>query len=415
MVDLTLSGQQRKAEELVRAGELEAAGRLCQRILACYPKYIGAYSVLAQVCLQAGEHDMAENLFLRVLGADPERASPYASLGAIYEERGLRDEAIWQLERATELSPTNEAMRAALYDLYDQCDAAYRADMGMTRATLARTYLHGGLYAKAIGELREIVADKPYRFDLRVALAEALWLDRRREEAETICEGLLKELPYCLKPNLILGQIRFNTEADDEARAMLQKAQALDPENRVAQALLGPDSPLPLRKARLPFGEENASWDPPFYLLESEEEAEPLTIEGSAWQLPTREEADILRLLEGVSVRELDGEGEPEEEVPEKEAVLVGLSWVSEGRKYLAKHPGDDAARLDLARKLGSMDRIDEALDQYGQLLQQDDEALLLHVIEDLTLLNSWHSGHQALMTMLSEARRRLENLEPSE
>ncbi len=412
MADLTLSGQEKKAGELVHAGDLEAAGEICQRMLACYPKYIGAYSILGQVCLEAGEHEMAADLFQRVLGANPEHALSYASLGAIYEAWGQLDEAMWQLERAVELSPTNEAMRAALYDLYAQHDVAHRASMGMTSAALARTYLRGGLYARAIGELWELVAGKTYRFDLRVALAEALWLDRRYEEAEAVCTDILEELPHCLKANLILGQMGFNTEEDREARAMLQKAQALDPENRVAQAVLGPDSPLPLRRVRLPLTEEDASWEPPPYLLQiEEEEPEPFTIEGSARRLPANEE-DVPRLVKGVPVREEVENSAEEAAAHDEDAAPAESLWLREELAYLGERPGDHATRLDLARKLGSMGRIDEALHQYGQLVQRDDEALLLHVVEDLTLLSHWHADHQALVTMLAEARGRLENLE---
>ncbi len=417
MADLTLSGQEKKARELVRAGDLEAAGKLCQRILEYYPRYVGAYSVLGQICLQAGEYEMAADLFQRVLGADPEHALSYASLGQIYKEREQPDEAIWHLERALELSPTDDAVRVTLYHLYEKCDMTHRADVGMSRAALARTYLRGGLYARAIGELGALVADRPHRFDLRVALAEALWRDRRYEQAEAVCVDVLEELPHCLKANLILGQIRFNTEGDREARAMLQRAQALDPENRVAQAVLGPDSPLPLRRVRLPLAEENASWEPPSYLLEDKGGEEPLTIEGSSRRLPSREEEDVPRLVGGVSTHEEDGEedepDEPEEASdPDRGAAPAEFLWLREGLAYLAEHPGDHATRLDLARKLGCMGRIDEAAVQYDQLSQLEDRALLSNVMEDLTLLNRWHSDHQRLAAVLSKAREHLESLE---
>ncbi|MFP3897060.1 MAG: tetratricopeptide repeat protein [Anaerolineales bacterium] len=418
MADLTLSGQEKRAQELVRAGDLEAAGRLCQRMLEYYPKYVGAYSVLGQVCLQAGEYEMAADLFRRVLGADPEHTLAYASLGEIYKVWEQPDEAIWQLQRAVELSPADDAIRAGLYDLCEQHDMVQKGGVRMTRAALARTYLRGGLYAKAIEEMWELLADKDYRFDLRVALAEALWLDRRYEEAAAVCMDILEELPHCLKANLILGQMRFNTREDREARSMLQKAQALDPENRVAQDVLGPDSPLPLRKVRLPLATEDASWEPPPYLLEmEEEETEPLTIEGAARKLPLRGKKDVPRLTEGSlprdEVEEVEEAEMPQEPSPSsREATPAESLWLREELAYLAEHPGDHATRLDLARKLGSMGRIDEAAIQYDQLIQQESQELLSNVMEDLTLLNGWHSDHRHLAAVLSKARERLESQE---
>lgn len=415
MADLTLGGQEKKARELVRTGDLEAAGRLCQRILAYYPKYVGAYSVLGQVCLQTGAYERAADLFQRVLGVDPEHAPSYAGLGEIYEKRGQLDEAIWQLERALELAPADDAVRAALYDLYEENDVRHRADMGMTRAALARTYLRGGLYPKAIEELEELLAHRAYRVDLQVALAEALWSARRYGEAETVCTEILEELPHCLKANLILGQIRFNTAEDREARAMLQKAQALDPENRMAQAVLESDSPLPPRKVRLPLQEGDASWEPPSYLLEAEEEdAEPLTIEGTARKLPGREEEPPR--LEGAPAHH-EGETNESQEAAatDRGAVSADPLWLREGLAYVAEHPEDHATRLDLARRLGSMGRLDEAATQYGRLIRRDDKELLCNITEDLVLLNRWYNGHQHLANLLLTAKEYLEDLEAEE
>lgn len=261
MTDLTLSGHYRDARRLAEGHSLGQALSECQRILKAYPKHLRTYGVLGSIYLQAGLHSVAQDLYQRLLSADPESALAYAGLGAIYGERGQVDEAIWQLERAFELAPARAEyaaeVRAELRRLYRQRGADV-ARLKPTRAGLARTYLRGGLYEHAVAELRELLAELPDRYDLQVMLAEALWQQGLHDEAARVCQGLLGQLPNCLKANLILGQLWLDGERDEEARALLQRAQALDPENVVAQALFGARSPLPPRVIRLPFEEDDA-------------------------------------------------------------------------------------------------------------------------------------------------------------
>lgn len=257
MIDLTVRGYGQEAVRLVRSGQPAAAIPLCRRILDTFPKHVGTYGIMGQALFDLGRHDEATDLFRRVLGADPEHTLAHASLGAIYEERGLIDEAIWETERAFELSPGNREIRRALRRLYDQRSPVPVDRIKLTSGALARAYMRGLLYPKAIGELREVVAEHPNRYDLRVALAEALWHTRQYDQASIVCQGILLDLPNCLKANLILGHIWLNTQRDEEGRALLQRAQSLDPENRVARDMLGTESLLPPRVARLPFRDED--------------------------------------------------------------------------------------------------------------------------------------------------------------
>jgi predicted Zn-dependent protease len=277
VTELTLSGHYAAASRLAASQRLRQALSRCQRILKTYPKHLRTYGVLGSIYLQAGLHSVAEDLFQRLLSADPENAPAYASLGAIYNQRGQLAEALWQLERAWELAPAREEyareVRADLQRLYRQRgDAPGR--LKPTRAALARTYMRGGLYDHAVTELRTLLVELPDRYDLQVMLAEALWQQGLPDEAARVCQGLLGQLPNCLKANLILGQIWLDGDRDEEARALLQRAQALDPENLVAQELFGGRSPLPPRVVRLPFEEDDA---PPLDLpyLQADEPTEP--------------------------------------------------------------------------------------------------------------------------------------------
>jgi pentatricopeptide repeat protein len=420
MVDLTLRAQCDEALRLLRAGDPAAAMTTCRRILETFSQHVETYSILAQAYLQAGQYEEAASIFRRVLSADPENALAYASLATIFEERGLYEEALWQLERALELSPGNREVRRELIRLRTERGMAAAPRLHMTGGALARLYMRGQLYPKAIGELRELIRTHPQRYDLRVALAEALWQDGQYQEAATVAQHVLADIPNCLKANLILGQVWLHTEKDEEARVLLQRAQMLDPENATAQALFGSRSPLPPRTPRLPFREEDA---PPIaipYLVDDEEGiVEDITIEGQltagvteaeAQPQEARPDSEGIAPIEQAATVVAAGEPTPEEDDEplfgdpdenERDLSLVDIQY-----RYLAKHPNDYGARLKLARQLRDMRDISGAVEQYHHLVQHDYEALP-EVIRDLELLNVLVPGSRPLANLLAEAHAR--------
>jgi len=416
MADLTLRGQYELATVKVASGEVATALSACRRILQHYPWHVSSYSLLGQVCLQAGEHQLAADLFRRVLSADPEHALAYGSMGAIYHERGLIDEATWQYQRAHEMSPRNAVFRQALQDLYSEIGLKPTRRVTMTRSALARTYLRGRLFGKAIGELRGILDREPYRLDLRVALAEALWRDGNNHQAEAVSQGIINELPHCLKANLILGQIWLNSERDAEGRQLLQVAQSLDPENTVAQVLFESRSPLPPKMVRLPLEDgELEPLDLPYVLSDDSEpmptsapviEVEARVQEPSkpigAPPAPTapRVPAPPVELPVKRHIRAQRTISTPE---PPKQAVK--RTSIASRRAYLADHPADRATRLQLARQYSAIGDMTHALEQYAHLVQ--DASDLPALLDELTMLNALSPGNMGLLNLLVLAKQK--------
>lgn len=83
-----------------------------------------------------------------------------------------------------------------------------------------------------------------------------------------------------------------------------------------------------------------------------------------------------------------------------------GLSLIDVQRHYVRTHPNDYRARLNYARRLRDVGRIDQALEQYGHLVQEDYE-MLSEVLRDIELLNRLHPGTPRLAQLLSTARER--------
>jgi len=318
MAEIGLGEYCDEAKELIKAQSIDEAIAICRHILERFPKYIMPYRLLGEAALEREEHNEAASLFTRVLGANPEDVIAHVGLAVVYDEKKELEEAIWHLERAFELAPGNSEIRQELKRLYGEREDVEPPRVKLTPAALARLYLREGLYDRAITELRPLLKEDPNRVDLKVALAEALWRENRRREAAESCQEILDLLPNCLKANLILGVIWKESGQEEEGETLLARAQALDPENGVAQELFGEASPLPREKVLLPRLEE-IPIPPP---VPEVEEVAPPKPEEVVEEMAEEEMPEWLRRLHEVAAEEVEAEELPpeiEEKLPTEE------------------------------------------------------------------------------------------------
>jgi tetratricopeptide (TPR) repeat protein len=255
MATLTLGEYISRAENLLKEESYERVITMCQFGLRSYPRCVDFYRLLGQACLETDRPDDAADMFRRVLGVDPQNFVARVGLGVVAEGIGAVDEALWQWERALELEPNHGEVREEWQRLRAKRDnAAPGGRMKLNRAALGYIYQRGEQYERAAAEFRSVLAGIPVeaegkheRFDLQVALAEALYRAGRQRAAGELCRQVLKILPNALKPNLILGDIDHETGREDEASLLFEQAQGLDPENSLASQLLNPPVRLPKR------------------------------------------------------------------------------------------------------------------------------------------------------------------------
>jgi tetratricopeptide (TPR) repeat protein len=312
MTETSLRAYCDEVKELIKADSHDQAIAICQHILRIYPKYLEAYRLLGQACLEKDMHSEAEDFFNRVLSADPEDFIAHVGLSMISEEKDL-DEAIWQMERAFELASDNAEVRKELRRLYARRDKVEKPRLKPTRAGLGRLYARGGQLQQAIEELKGVLEEDEERVDIQVALAEALWRNGQRLEASELCSSILEKLPNCLKANLIWGEVWFhsdNEELKEEAVARLAIAQALDPENTVAQELFGHLSPLSPQVKEIPRLEDVAV-APEVEVIE-----EPPSMAAPEITLVDEEALDLLRQAR-------ERAPEPVAEEPERAPMMV--------------------------------------------------------------------------------------------
>ena len=332
MTEISLRAYCDEVKELIKADSHDQAIAVCQHILRLYPKYLEAYRLLGQACLEKGMHSEAEDFFNRVLSADPEDFLAYVGLSIISEERDL-DEAIRQMERAFELAPDNAEVRKELRRLYAQRDKVEKPRLKPTRGGLGRLYARGGQLQQAIEEFKGVLEEDEGRLDIQVALAEALWRNGQRLEASELCSDILEKLPNGLKANLIWGEVWFhsdNEELKEEATARLGIAQALDPENAVAQELLGHLSPLSPQVKKIPRLEDVA------VTAEAEVVEEPPSVAAPTEITPVEEEAlDWLRQIREEAPKPMAEEPELEPMMAEPATQVMGPAEAEETPDWL--------------------------------------------------------------------------------
>src|SRR4051812_15539619 len=95
----------RTALKLHQSGDLEAAGRLYQKVLHEDPKQPDAWHLLGLVALARGDFETALAAISRAIQIDGGQASFHHHLAEVFLARGQRDEARRCLEQAVRVQP----------------------------------------------------------------------------------------------------------------------------------------------------------------------------------------------------------------------------------------------------------------------------------------------------------------------
>ncbi|MBI5876841.1 MAG: tetratricopeptide repeat protein [Chloroflexi bacterium] len=249
MASLTLQVYLERVESLVAGEHYDRAIMYCQHALRTLPRCVDFYRLLGQACLESDRPDDAADMFRRVLGVDPQNFVARVGLGVVAEGISAYEEADWQWNRALELEPNHGPVRDELRGLHAKVGAPdAHGRLHLTRTTLGYIYMRGEQYDRAADEFRAVLRSASGngaghdRFDVQIALAEALHHAGHRRAAAEQCRAVLTALPNALKANLILGSIVQDADRPEEAAPLFERAQAVDPANRLAQRLL--ETPL---------------------------------------------------------------------------------------------------------------------------------------------------------------------------
>jgi len=234
MAQMILRDYLQETEDAVSRGQLDNALARCQSILASYPESLDAQRLLGEVYLAQGHLDDAQQAFDWVLTNDPENVVAYCDRALISEHLSDYDTALDCYQQAYELSRGNSQIRQAFNKL--SAKAGQQGFM-FSRAGLARLYMRGDLLTQAIQEWEAVLAVNSDRLDARTGLLEAYWHERLYNQVEQQAKQILQDVPGCIKALLLLAYV-ISARDMLQARELLHKVEALDPDLTLAHDLL---------------------------------------------------------------------------------------------------------------------------------------------------------------------------------
>ena len=243
--------------------------------------------------LQGWQHYLRQNpenfrkaisYFEKALELDPEYPRAYAALAATYWQSWKR---FWS-ERVG-LQRWHDARVEAEKFL----EKAKRHPTSLTHQLAADMLSQRQRHEEAIAEAERAVALDPNDADSYMALAGALSLAGRPDEARQLVERAMRLNPHYPPSYLYqLGLAQFGTERFEKAAASLERATALNPDDRWSFRLL-----------LATYGFLNRSEEAAGVLETVDKNwlgMDPLTVRAAAFWHPFKEPADAERLAEGL-------------------------------------------------------------------------------------------------------------------
>ena len=246
MAQLTLRNYLQETEDAISAGRAEDALVNCQTILSYFPEALEAQRLLGEAYLAQGHLEDAQHAFDWVLTHDPENVIAYCNRALVSERLTDYDTALDCYQQAYELSRGNSQIRQKFNQLSAQVD---QQGFMLSRAGLARLYMRGDLSTQAIQEWETVLTAAPDRLDARTGLLETYWRAGQYDRVESLASQILQDIPGCLKALLLLAYVTASRDTQ-QARELLQRAEALDPDGVMAQELFAdvlasqPDDPF---------------------------------------------------------------------------------------------------------------------------------------------------------------------------
>jgi tetratricopeptide (TPR) repeat protein len=233
MAHTTLRDYLQDTEDAISSGRIDDAMAECQYILSYFPDALEAQRLLGEVYLAQGKLEEAQQTFDWILTNDPEHIIAYCDRALTSERMSDIETALDCYQQAYELSRGNSQIRQEFNQLSAKVG---QQEFMFSRAGLARLYMRGDLLTQAIQEWEAVLNASPGRLDARTGLLETYWREGLYDKVKELATEILEEIPTCLKALLLLAYVTstFNLE---QAKELIQRAEALDPELVLAQEL----------------------------------------------------------------------------------------------------------------------------------------------------------------------------------
>lgn len=225
-----------QAEAEINAGRPGEALRSCDQLLGTHPRWLAAQRLRAKSLVALNQLAEAEKLLDGILAAHPEDVEAFIDRAYLAQCKHDLMGALACYRRACELARDNAALRAIHNQLAVQLN---RPAYTPSHTGLARLYQRSELFAHALREWDVALQANPNRLDAQIGMAETLWRMGDAQRAQEVCRYILRHMPTCLKPLLLLVVFELDAGHGAEAQRLTQMVAEMDPEQLVAGELFG--------------------------------------------------------------------------------------------------------------------------------------------------------------------------------
>jgi tetratricopeptide (TPR) repeat protein len=224
------------AESEIQAGRPGEALRQCDLLLGTHPRWLEAQRLKARALVALNQLGPAAQLLDGIIACNPEDEQVYSDRAYLALRQGEPLGALAWYRRACEVARDNAALRATHNQLAAQLG---RPPYTPSHTGLARLHLRGELFDYALREWDLALQANPNRLDAQIGLAETHWRMGNAARSRDICRYILRFMPNCLKPLLLLVIFELDAGNAEEAQRLTTLVAEMDPEQRVAGELFG--------------------------------------------------------------------------------------------------------------------------------------------------------------------------------
>lgn len=240
-----------RAATAFRAGDLTAAKRFCDEVLAGAGGDSEALNISGAIAFSQRDYPEAERLFILAAASSKENLAALFNLGKVLEVQKRFEEAANAYRKILRVQPGNIETRLRLgiaryqQNSYDDAidvfqDVLRREPENATAAlSLGVAFNTTGRYEESIVVLRRLLVREPDQIEAYHALGDSLVALHRPDEAARACESVLSRNPNDVLATILMGQAECERNDYTAAERYFRRAALLDPKRHEANMNLG--------------------------------------------------------------------------------------------------------------------------------------------------------------------------------
>lgn len=240
-----------RAATAFRAGDLAAAKRFCDEVLASETGSSEALNISGAIAFSRRDYADAERLFLLASASSNDNLAAVFNLGKVLEVQKRFEEAASAYRKILRVQPDNIETRLRLgiaryqQNAFDEAievfqDVLRREPDNATAALSLGVALNTtGRYDESVVVLRRLSARDPDQIEAYHALGDSLIALHRPDEAVRVCESVLSRNPNDVSATILMGQAECERGDFSAAERYFRRAALIEPQRHEADMNLG--------------------------------------------------------------------------------------------------------------------------------------------------------------------------------